>query len=55
MQVKGTVPAENFFFITSFYAIMHRTIVQNKIFSIICSCQFFFPANIYRPSLEKVG
>ena len=33
---------------------MHRTIVQNKIISIICSCLFFCPANIYRPSLGKV-
>ena len=40
--VKGTVPAENIFFIISFYAIMHRTtIVQNKIISSICSCLFF--------------
>ena len=33
---------------------MHRTIVQNKIISSICSCIFFYPANIYRPSLGKV-
>ena len=34
---------------------MHiTTIVQNKIISIICSCLFFCPANIYRPSLGKV-
>ena len=34
---------------------MHRTtIVQNKIISIICSCLFFWLANIYRPSLGKV-
>ena len=32
--------AENNFFIIRFYAIMHRTIIQNKIVSIICS--FFF-------------
>ena len=42
------------FFIISFYAIMHRTIVQNKIISIICSCLSFTPANIYRPHLGKV-
>ena len=53
--IKGTVPAENIFFIIYFYAIVHRTIVQNKILSIICSCHFFCLANIYRPSLEKVG
>ena len=34
---------------------MHRTtIVQNKITNSICSCLFFCPANIYRPSLGKV-
>ena len=33
---------------------MHRTIVQNKILSVICSCFFFSLANIYRPSLGKV-
>ena len=32
---------------------MHRTIVQNKIIRIICSCLFCL-ANIYRPSLGKV-
>ena len=38
-----------------FYAIIHRTtIVQNKMISIICSCLFFCPANIYEPSLMKV-
>ena len=43
------------FFIICFYAIMHRTtIVQDKIISSICSCVFFCPANIYRPSLGKV-
>ena len=43
------------FFVTCFYAFMHgRTIVQNKIISIICSCLFFYLANIYRPSLGKV-
>ena len=42
-------------FIICFYASMHRpTILQNKILRIICSCLFFCPANIYRPSLEKV-
>ena len=35
--LKGTVPDENNIFIICFYAIMHRTIVQNKILSIICS------------------
>ena len=50
---KGTIPT--IFFITRFYEIMHRTtIVHNKILSIICSCLFFCPANIYRPSLGKV-
>ena len=45
-----------FFFIIRFYEIMHRTsIVQNQIISIFCSCHFFCPANIYRPSLGKVG
>ena len=35
---------------------MHgTTIVQNKIIRIICPCHFFCPANIYRPSLGKVG
>ena len=30
-----------FFFIIHFYAIVHRrTIIQNKIISIICSCSF---------------
>ena len=33
---------------------MHRTIVQNKIISIICSCLFYCLANIYRPTLGKV-
>ena len=33
---------------------MHRTIVQNKILRIICSCPFFCPGNIYRSSLGKV-
>ena len=34
---------------------MHiTTIVQNEIISIICSCLFFYLANIYRPSLGKV-
>ena len=42
------------FFIIHFYAIMHRTIVQNKIISIICSCPFFCPANIYRPGLRNL-
>ena len=46
---------EDIFFIICFYAIMHgTTIVQNKISIIICSCLFFCPANIYRPSLGKV-
>ena len=55
VEVKGTLPAENNFFIICFYAIMHRTtIVPNKSISIICSCLFICPANIYRPSLEKV-
>ena len=36
-----TVPAENTVFIIRFYAIVHRrTIVQNKIINIICSCSF---------------
>ena len=53
-RLKETVP-DDFFFIIHFYAIMHRTtIVQNKIITIICSCHFFCPANIYRPSLGKV-
>ena len=30
-----------YFIIICFYAIMHRTIVQNKIITIICSCLFF--------------
>ena len=48
--IKGD-PAKNMFFYYRFYAIMRRTtIVQNKIISIICSCSFFCPANIYRPS-----
>ena len=34
---------------------MHRTIVQNKIISIIFSWFFFCPVNIYRPTLGKVG
>ena len=33
---------------------MHRTIVQNKIISIIYSYLFLYLANIYRPSLGKV-
>ena len=33
---------------------MHRTIVDNEIQSIICSCLFFCTANIYRPSQGKV-
>ena len=34
---------------------MYRTIVQNKIISIICSCLLYFcMANNYRPSLGKV-
>ena len=33
---------------------MHRTIVHNKIISMICSCLFFCLPNIYRPSLGKV-
>ena len=38
-----------------FYAIMHsKTIVQNKIINIICSCHFLCLANIYRPGLGKV-
>ena len=49
----GTILAD--FFYSRFYAIMHRTtIVQNKIISSICSCLFFCPVNIYRPSLGKV-
>ena len=41
VSIKGTVWAENIFFIICFYAIVHRrTIVQNKIISIICSCYF---------------
>ena len=32
---------QNFLFVISFYEIMHRTIVQNKIITIICSCLFF--------------
>ena len=44
-----------YFFIICFYAIMHRTTIeQNKIISIICSFFFFCPANIYRPSLGKL-
>ena len=35
------VLAENIFFIICFYAMMHGTIVQNKIISIICSLLFF--------------
>ena len=54
-EFKRTVPVENNFFIIRFSAIMQRiTIVQNKIIRIICSCLFFCPANIYRPSLGKV-
>ena len=41
------------FFIIYFNAVMHRTIIQNKILS-ICSCLFFCLPNIYRPSLGKV-
>ena len=37
-----------------FYAVMYRTIVENKIVSIICSCLFFCLANIYRPGQGKV-
>ena len=54
-----TVPLRRLFrtkiiyLIIYFYAMMHRTIVQNKIISIICSWFFFCPANIYS-SLEKV-
>ena len=34
---------------------MHtRTIVQNKILSIICSCSFFCPTNINWPNLVNV-
>ena len=52
---KGTVPAENIFFIIRFHEIMQiTTIIPNKIISIICSCLFFCPANIYRHSLGKV-
>ena len=52
--IKATIPVENNFFIILSYATMHRTtIVQNKIIN-ICSSLFFCPANIYRPSLEKV-
>ena len=51
----GTVTADFFFIIIRFYAIVHRrTIVQNKILRIICSCPFFCPGNIYRSSLGKV-
>ena len=40
--LKGTVLVKNiFFYYRYFFAIMHRTIVQNKIASIICSCLFF--------------
>ena len=49
-----TVPAENIFLYYTFYAIMHRTTVQNKIISTICSWLLFCSANIYRPSLGKV-
>ena len=39
---KGSVQGENILFIISFYEIVHRrTIVHNKIISIICSCLFF--------------
>ena len=51
--LRGQFRQKIFFFIICFYAIIHRTIVQNKILSIICSC-FFCLANIYRPSLRKV-
>ena len=34
---------------------MHRTIVQNKIIVLFVLAVFFCPANIYRPSLGKVG
>ena len=38
--------------IISFHAIMHKTIVQNKIIALFAL--FFCPANIYRTSLQKV-
>ena len=43
---KGREPVEERFFIGHFYAIMHRTIEQNGIISIICSCIFFGQTNI---------
>ena len=53
--LRGPYRPKIIFFIICFYAIMHRTtIAQNKIMSIICSCLFFCPANIHRPSLGKV-
>ena len=55
MDINGSIPTENIFFIICFYAIIHRTtIVQNKILRIIFSCLFFGIANIYWPSLGKV-
>ena len=54
-MLRGQFRRKIIFFIKHFYAIMHRTtIVQNKILSIIWSCFFNCPPNIYRPSLGKV-
>ena len=39
-----------YFFVIWFYAIVHRSIVQNKILSIICSCSFFVSININWPN-----
>ena len=41
LRLKGTETVENIFFIIRFYEIMHKTIVQNKIITITCSCLFF--------------
>ena len=53
--VLETISGESPFFIVHFSATMHRTtIVQNGIISIICSCVFFWQANIKRPNLKNL-
>ena len=52
--LRGEYRFINVFFIWHFYAIMHRrTIVQNWIINIICSC-IFCQANINLPNLVNV-